>query len=168
MINLLLRNIGRFVLLVLLQIIIFDNMQLSHYALPYIYILFILLLPFETPGWLVLISGFLLGFSVDLFEHTYGLHTAATVMMAFLRPTVLKIVAPRDGYDPNTYPRISYYGFIWFLQYALLLVFVHHLFLFYFEAFSFRYFFQTLFRVVISTLFSVSLIILSQFFMYRK
>ncbi|NOY38534.1 MAG: rod shape-determining protein MreD [Chlorobi bacterium] len=168
MINLILRNIARFVVLILIQVIILDNIQLSHYAIPFMYVLFLLLLPFETPGWLVLILGFILGFTVDLFEHTYGIHTAATVFLAFLRPLILKVVAPRDGYGSNTYPRIYYFGLTWFLKYTFILVFFHHLFLFYFEAFSFHHFFSTFLRVLLSTLFSVTLIVLSQYFMYRK
>jgi rod shape-determining protein MreD len=168
MINLLLRNILRFIVLVLVQVVLLDNMQLGAYAIPFVYVLFILLLPFETPGWLGLLLGFALGFTIDMFEHTPGLHTAATVLIAFLRPIVLKIVAPRDGYEPNTYPRIHYYGFLWFLKYALFLVFFHNLILFYFEAFSFHHFFTTLFRVVLSTLYSVTLIVFSQYVIYRK
>lgn len=168
MINLLLRNTGRFVVLVLLQVLIIDNIQFSEYINPFIYILFILLLPFETPGWLLLFSAFFLGFSVDLFEHTPGLHASATVFMAFLRPLVLKILSPRDDYEPNTFPRIYYYGFVWFLKYAFILTFMHHLFLFYVEIFSFSNFFMTLLKVFLSTLFSLVLIMISQYLIYKK
>ncbi|HBH47981.1 MAG TPA: rod shape-determining protein MreD, partial [Bacteroidales bacterium] len=86
------RNIIRFALVVLVQILIFNNIELGGYLNPYVYTLFILLLPFETPGWVVLISGFLLGFSVDIFSETLGMHTAATVFMAYLRPIALSMV----------------------------------------------------------------------------
>jgi hypothetical protein len=168
MINLLLRNIGRFVVLVLLQVLIIDNIQFSEYINPFIYVLFILLLPFETPGWLLLVLAFFLGFSVDLFEHTPGLHASATVFMAFLRPLVLKILSPRDDYEPNTFPRIYYYGFVWFFKYAFILVFMHHLLLFYVEVFSFSNFFMTFLKVLLSTLFSLVLIIISQYLVYKK
>ena len=168
MINLILRNGARFVVLVFLQAVLFDNMQLSHSMLPFIYVLFILLLPFETPGWLVLISSFLLGGTVDLFEHTMGLHAAAATIMGFSRPGILKIFSPRDGYEVNTYPRIYYYGAGWFIRYTLTLVFIHHFFLFYLEAFSFQHFFTTLARVILSALYSSLLIVLSQYLVYRK
>jgi rod shape-determining protein MreD len=168
MIKLLGRNTIRFVILVLLQILVFNNIQISGYLVPYIYILFVLLLPFETPGWLLLLSGFALGLSVDMFTHTLGMHTAATVFMAFMRLHVLQTIAPRDGYETGTFPRIYYYGFEWFLKYTLVLVFAHHFILFYIEVFRFTDFFSTLLRVVLSSLFSVILIILSQYFIYRK
>jgi hypothetical protein len=168
MIKLLGRNIIRLIVLVLVQILVFNNIQFSGYVVPYIYILFILLLPFETPRWLLLLAAFTLGISVDLFTQTPGMHAAASVFMAFLRPWVLGMSAPRDGYEPGTYPRLYYYGFQWFLRYTVILVLAHHLVLFYIEVFRFSEFFSTLLRVLLSSLFSIILIILSQYFIYRK
>jgi rod shape-determining protein MreD len=168
MINLAGRNIIRFVILVLVQVLILNNIQVSGYILPYFYVLFILLLPFETPKWLLLIAAFALGLSVDLFSHTPGMHASASVFMAFLRPYVLEMSSPRDGYEPGSFPRLYYYGFQWFLRYTLILVFAHHFVLFYVEVFRFAEFFNTLARVLLSTLFSTILIMLSQYFIYRK
>ena len=168
MINVLPRNIVRFILLVLVQVFIFNNIEISGYINPYIYILFIILLPFETPAWLALVLGFLLGFSIDIFTETLGMHTAACVFMAFIRPYVLSNFAPRDGYESGSFPRIFYYGLPWFIKYATILVFAHHLVLFYLEMFSFSDFFATFLRVLLSTLFSSFLIILSQYFIFRK
>lgn len=162
------RNIIRFVILVLLQALVFNNIQLSGYLNPYIYTLFILLLPFETPGWLVILTGFFLGFSVDIFSETMGMHTAATTLMAYLRPMALSMVAPRDGYEAGSFPRVSYYGIAWFLQYSLILVFAHHTVLFFIELFSFEDLFRVLLRIILSTLFSVSLICMSQYLVFRK
>ena len=168
MINLLIRNTGRFIVLVLLQVLLIDHMQISGYIQPFFYVIFILLLPFETPGWLVLVSAFFLGLSIDFFENTPGLHASATVFMGFLRPGLLKLIAPRDGYEPQTYPRIFYYGTNWFVKYSLILIFAHHLMLFFLEVFTMTYFFETLLRVFLSTIFSFVLIVLSQFLIYRK
>ncbi len=161
-------NIVRFIVLVMLQILVLNNIQISGYIVPHFYVLFILLLPFETPRWLLLIVAFALGISVDLFMHTPGMHASATVFMAFLRPFVLEMSAPRDGYEPGSFPRLSYYGFQWFLRYTVILVLAHHFFLFYLEVFRFAEFFNTLLRVVMSSLFSIILIMLSQYFIYRK
>jgi len=168
MIKLLGRNIIRFAVLVLVQILVLNNIQISGYIVPNFYILFVLLLPFETPRWLLLISAFALGISVDIFTQTPGMHAAATVFMAFLRPWVLEMSSPRDGYEPGTFPRMFYYGFQWFLRYTIILVLAHHFILFYIEVFRLTEFFSTLLRVLLSSLFSVILIILSQYFIYRK
>jgi rod shape-determining protein MreD len=168
MIKLFGRNIIRFVVLVLVQILILNNVQISGYIIPNFYILFILLLPFETPKWMLLLLAFTLGISVDLFTQTPGMHAAATVFMAFLRPGVLEMSAPRDGYESGSFPRIYYFGFQWFLRYAAILILAHHLVLFYIEVFRFAEFFSTLLRVLLSSSFSLVLIMLSQYFIYRK
>ena len=168
MIKLFGRNIIRFIVLVLVQILVLNNIQISGYILPYFYVLFILLMPFETPKWMLLCIAFALGISVDFFTQTIGMHAAASVFMAYLRPWVLEMNSPRDGYEPGTYPRLYYYGFQWFLRYTVILVLAHHFFLFYIEVFRFSEFFSTLLRVLLSTVFSVILILLSQYFIYRK
>lgn len=168
MINLYVRNIGRFIVLVLFQVLVLNNIQFSGYVNPFMYVLFILLLPFETPRWLLLLSGFLLGLSVDIFSNTLGLHASATVFMAFMRPYVLRIISPHDGYETGTFPRVFYYGVTWFLNYAIILVVMHHLFLFYIEVFRFAEFFRTLLRVILSASFSILIIVISQYIIYRK
>jgi rod shape-determining protein MreD len=162
------RNIFRFVVVVLFQVLVMDNVMISGYMIPYVYLLFILLMPFETPRWVVLLSGFMLGLGIDLFEHTLGMHTFATVLVAFIRPYILGMLAPRDGYEPDTFPRIHYYGFTWFLKYTLLIVFVHHFALFFLEVFQLQNFLSTLLRVILSSALSVSSIVLSQYFVFRK
>ncbi|MDX2429482.1 MAG: rod shape-determining protein MreD [Bacteroides sp.] len=156
------RNILRFFVVIAFQILVMDNVMINGYMVPYVYLLFIILMPFDTPRWVVLLSGFLLGFGIDLFEHTPGMHTAATVLIAFIRPYILNLLAPRDGYESETFPRIYYYGFAWFLKYTLLIVLVHHLALFYLEVFQLQNFLSTLLRVILSTALSASTIVLSQ------
>lgn len=162
------RNIIRFAILVLVQTLVFNNIELGGYLNPYIYTLFILLLPFETPGWLVILTGFLLGLSVDIFNETLGMHTAATTLMAYLRPTALSMVAPRDGYEAGSFPRVYYYGIVWFIQYSLILIFAHHMVLFFIELFRIQDLFHVLLRIFLSTLFSVSLLCMSQYLVFRK
>jgi rod shape-determining protein MreD len=162
------RNIFRFFAVLLFQVLVMDNVMINGYMIPYIYLLFIILLPFETPRWVQLFSGFALGLAMDLFTGTAGIHTAATVLAAFIRPYLLGLLASRDGYEPDTFPRIHYYGFLWFLKYTILIVLIHHLALFYLEVFQLKFFFSTLLRVVLSTILTTSTIVLSQYFVFRK
>jgi len=162
------RNIVRFLVVILFQVLVMDNVMINGYMIPYVYLLFILLMPFETPRWTQLILGFLLGFGIDLFLNTPGMHTAATVLVAFIRPYLLDLLAPRDGYDTDSFPRIHYYGFLWFLKYTLIIVVIHHFLLFYLEVFQLKDFLSTLLRVILSSILSTSTIILSQYFVFRK
>jgi rod shape-determining protein MreD len=163
MINRILRLGLLFILLFLLQVLLFNNIQFSGYVNPYIYIMFILLLPFELPSWLLLILSFTTGLTMDLFSGTPGMHTSATVLAGFIRPYVLRITSPRDGYETGAGPSMMVYGFRWFLIYVSIVVFIHHLALFYLEVFRLAGFFSTMFRVILSTLFSVSFIMLLEY-----
>jgi rod shape-determining protein MreD len=168
MIRLLSRNIIRFIILVLIQVLVLNNIQLSGYVNPYFYVLFILLMPFETPGWAVTLFGFSIGMTIDLFANTPGIHAVATTFMGYLRLFVLRYMAPRDSYEPGTFPRVFYYGFNWFFRYALILTFAHHFVLFIVESFHFAAFGHILLRVFLSTIFSLTLIMISQYLIFRK
>ncbi|NOZ45644.1 MAG: rod shape-determining protein MreD [Chlorobi bacterium] len=167
MIKVILRNIICFVLIVLFQVLVLNNVQFSSLLNPFVYTLFILLLPFEISGWFLLILAFILGFSIDAFTNTPGLHASATVFMASFRPMVLRGIAPRDDYEIGTFPRLSQYGFAWFVKYTVILVFIHHLFYFVIEAFSSFNLLTVLARTFISSIVAIFLIVLSQFIIFR-
>jgi len=166
MINSVLRFVLLFILLVLFQVLFFNNIQFSGYINPYVYILFILLLPFEIPAWLVLLLSFSMGITIDFFSGTPGIHTSSTVLAGFVRPYVLRVVSPRDGYESGPDPSMSSYGFRWFFSYTLLIVLIHHFALFYLEVFRFADFFRTMLRIILSTLFSLTFILIIEF--YRR
>lgn len=168
MIKIIGRNIVRFVFLILLQVWVLNNVQFSGFVNPYMYVLFILLLPFETPKALVLVLAFLMGLSIDMFTDTIGMHASALVLTAFIRPFLLKMIAPRDGYEIGSFPRIFYYGFVWFLKYAFILVLIHHLFLFTIEVFNFHNYHLVLWRTILSAALSTVLIVVSQYVIFRK
>lgn len=166
MINSILRFGLIFILLILLQLLVLNNIQFSGYVNPYVYILFILLLPVEIPSWLLLIISFSTGLIIDFFSGSPGMHSSATLMAGFARPYILRVIAPRDGYEAGSSPSMLAYGFRWFLSYTLLIVLIHHTTLFYLEVFRFSEFFRTLLRVILSSLFTVSFILLIEF--YRR
>ena len=166
MINKILKFLLFFILLILLQILLFNNIQFSGYINPYVYLMFILLLPVEIPSWLLLLLSFLTGLTMDFYSDSPGIHCSATVLTGFLRPYILRIISPRDGYEHNSVPSMLIYGFRWFLIYTLLMVLVHHTALFYLEVFRFTDFFRTILRVLLSSLFTVTFILLIEY--YRK
>jgi hypothetical protein len=91
------------------------------------------------------------------------MHTSATVLAGFVRPFILRIISPRDGYEPGADPSILIYGFKWFLIYTSIIVIIHHTALFYLEVFRFTDFFRTLLRVLLSSLFSITFIVLLEY-----
>jgi hypothetical protein len=103
-----------------------------------------------------------------MFTDTGGMHAAACVFMGYIRPGILKLFSPRDGYEFGTQPTVQYLGIPWFLSYAGILIFAHHLILFFVEIFRFSEFFSTFFRVIISSFFTLILVIVTQYLFYRK
>jgi rod shape-determining protein MreD len=166
MINSVLRFTLIFILLILLQLLLFNNIQFSGYINPYVYIIIILILPSAIPPWLLLLISFITGLTIDFFMGSPGMHTSATVLAGFCRPYVLDLIAPRDGYESGSDLSMSAYGFRWYLIYAVIIVVIHHTVLFYLEVFSFSGFFRTLLRVILSSVFTIAFILLVE--KYRK
>ena len=96
MIGLAIRNIVQFIVLVLLQVLILNQVTFfDGWAQPYLYIYFIIALPFNFPNRFILPLGFITGLTIDFFTHTPGIHASATLLLAYLRPYVIKSIRPR-------------------------------------------------------------------------
>lgn len=158
--NRLIINILRFVGLLLLQVLIVDNIRLGYYVHPYVYVLFILLLPFNTPRWQLLLLGFTMGFAVDLFCGTPGLNAAATVFMSFIRPYVINSMIIRKDINDNDEPSLSNMGVSWFLIYSTLMLVAHNIVLFLLEIFSLKLFYLAIIQTLLSVVGSLLLIFL--------
>ncbi|MDP2424485.1 MAG: rod shape-determining protein MreD [Bacteroidales bacterium] len=162
------RLVIRFVVLVLLQVLVLNHVRLGGYMNPYLYVLFVLLLPFSISGWALLMLSFFLGFTVDVFSNTGGIHAAATVLMALFRPNLVKLYYSKEDFEPNASPSLKYMGFQYFLGYSLVLVSIHHLALFSLEVFRFSEFGFTFLRALLSIALTLLIIIISQYLFYVK
>jgi len=125
--------------------------------------MFILLLPAEISSWFLLVLSFFTGLTIDFFTGTPGMHAGATVLAGFTRPYVLRVISPREGYETSSDPSMFVYGFKWFLIYTLVIVLIHHTLLFYLEVFRLTDFLNTFLRVLMSSLFSVTFILLLEY-----
>ena len=161
-------NIIRFVVLVFIQVFLLKNINLYNLATPYLYILFILLLPFEIPNLLLFVLAFLTGLTIDAFYDTPGLHASACVLLAFVRVLFISITVQKEGFDNEPEPTLSIMGFRWFLTYAVVLTLSHHFFLFSLEAFHLSEIQYTLSRFVSSSIFTVFLMLVTGLLFFRK
>ncbi|MFE3871516.1 MULTISPECIES: rod shape-determining protein MreD [Flavobacterium] len=153
----LLVNIFRFVLLLAVQIIIFNNMNFLGYISPFPYILFIILYPVNGNKSGLLIASFFLGLIMDMFSNSGGIHTTACLVLAYFRPFIFKFsfglsyeyqtVKLNDVLTPERF------------SFILLSVLIHHLILFILEAFQFSFILDILLRTLLSTLFTLLLCI---------
>jgi len=158
----------RFLILILVQVVVLNNVQFSGFINPFVYIMFIMMLPVRMPKTFLLLAAFITGLVVDVFSNTMGMHAAACVFMAYVRPSVLRIMAPRDGYETESSPSAKELGFTWFLIYAATLTFVHHFILFYIEVFRFSEFFTTLLRILLSSVATLLTIMIINIFLVNR
>lgn len=166
----LVRNIIRFVLLVFLQVYVLNIMPLLHELItPYIYFLYLLWLPFYIKkGWL-LILGLLLGLSIDYYTITPGLHAAASVLVAYLRPIIINLFAPKDSTEFSyKEPSPKAMGWTAYLLYALILSFCHNFYLLFLEWLSFGSFIVFLMKIIVTTVISIMMIIIAELIFPRK
>ncbi len=161
-------NILRFLILVCIQVFLLKNVVLYGLNVPYLYILFILLLPFETPNWLLFFLAFLMGVTIDMFNDTLGLHATACAILALVRVIFISITVQKDNYDSEPEPTLGIMGLRWFFFYAVILTFIHHFFLFNFEVFKISEIPSTLSRVILSSLFTITLIFITELLFYRR
>ena len=136
-----LHKIGWFIGLVLLQVLILNNVHIAGYATPFLYIYLILKFESDTPRNALMLWAFFLGLAVDVFSDTPGMNAAATVLLAFLRPTFLRTM-----------------GILPFLKYLVVSVLIHHGLLLTLEFFSFAHIGTLLLRIAASTLLTVTCI----------
>jgi rod shape-determining protein MreD len=161
----------RFLLLILFQVLILNNIALQWWAqpigfpifTPYIYPLFVLLLPFQTPQWLVLCVGFVLGISIDFFMNTPGMHAAALILMSQFRMGMLKAFLPNKLKEyENMAPSVKSMGWTVFIAFSILQILIHHSALFILEIWSIQNFGYLLLKILASTITSILLIIVYQ------
>jgi len=152
-----------FFIYLVLQVMLMKNIVLFNTAFCFIYIAFILLLPIETNALLLMVLAFFLGFMVDIFYDSLGLHASTLVLVAFLRNHWLSRITPQGGYDSGEGPTLAANGFQWFLIYTLPIIFIHHFALFFIEAGGFGLLGYTLIKVFFSTIFTFLAILLIQY-----
>ena len=164
------RQIINFLFFTLLQVFIMKDLVLFNTGFSFAYIGFLLLVPLDKNISVSLLMAFLYGLFMDIFTDSYGINAAACVLLVYVRPRLVKLLfSNRPGSDDLINPSVEEMGINSFSFYVLLLAFIHHLVLFYSEAFSTNAFFLTFWKVIISSLFTTLIIVLSQYlFFYSK
>jgi hypothetical protein len=161
-------HIALFFVYVLVQVILLKNLVLFDAAFCFLYVAFVLLLPFELSALVTMLIGFALGLSIDIFYNSMGMHAFATVLMSYLRGFWMAVITPQGGYDVGETPTLSANGVQWFLVYSIPLVFIHHVVLFFLEAFGFDMFWYTMMKMIGSLFFTMTVILFLQFLVPQR
>jgi hypothetical protein len=157
-----------FALYIGVQVTIFRNLALFNVSFCFIYLGFILFLPIDIDRILLLFLGFISGLIIDLFYDSVGIHTAASVMLAFLRPHWINVLTPQGGFNIGVSPSLRHLPFLWITRYLIPIILIHHFAIFYIEAGGFSMFFFTLVKVLSSVLFTYFVLVLVQLLFYRR
>lgn len=158
----------RFIALVATQILVLNKVQFGGYLNPYIYPLFILLLPLKTSPVVMLIIGFILGFTIDLYSGVMGIHTAATLFISYFRNRIVKVVIGLTPDDFLSAPGLKILGTFRFIYYTIVIILLHHLILFFLEVFTFNQAHDTLLRVFVNSIVSVLFIIVTMILFEKR
>ncbi len=138
------------VAVIVLQVFLFDNLEIGVYLNPLIYMTFILLLPIETAPLTVLLLGLLTGVTMDAATGAAGLNTLSTLPVAFLRGGLLRLTCPKDAVTDGGLPSERRLGRVGFVRYVALAVLLHSIVYFTMERATFDYFHLTLLRTLLS------------------
>jgi hypothetical protein len=156
-------QIVSFFVYLLYQVLILKNIVLFNTAFCFLYVAYLFFLPVESNPLFLMFAGFMMGFAIDIFYDSLGLHAFSCVLVMYLRNYWLSLITPQGGYDSSATPSIAINGMQWFLTYTIPLVFVHHAVLFFVEAGGFGMFWFTLWKIITSTIFTTMVTVVVQY-----
>jgi len=160
----------RFAVLILLQVYVLNRIpHLHQFITPYLYFLFILWLPFSVSRQWLLLIGFITGLTLDYFTMTPGLHAAACLLIAYVRPFLITILTPKDSTEFN-YREPSPRAMQWtpYLVYVFVLTLLHHGYMVFLEWMSVGSFLDFIIKVIASTGISLLMILAVELLFPRK
>ena len=165
----LVKNIIRFILFILAQVFVLNNIPpLHHLVNPYLYFLFVLWLPFNMGRKTLLVYAFILGLCLDFFTKTPGLHAAPCVLIAYMRPFIINFLMPNEGEVNFNEPSIKSMGIAPYLTYVAVLTLFHHAFLFLLEALQFADVIYFMVKTLLSAAISLLVIVIVELLFVRK
>lgn len=157
-----------FFVLILAQVFIFDNVNIWGYVNPYIYIMFLIMLPMQIRHSTLLILGFVSGMTIDLLTGSAGLSAMVATFVAFVRPSILRITAGRDVINVGGIPSSTIFGNMQFVMYILLMMLCYNIPYFLIEVMNPSEILHTSIRIICSTIFTVVIIYAAHFLITGK
>lgn len=147
-----------FFALLLLQVMVFNNIHLLGYATPMPFIYAILILHNETPRWVYVVLGFILGLLIDITSNTIGENAAATTFLGLITPHLLNACSPPDRTDDGFIPTAELMKWRGFLMYVTTASTIHVSIFFIIENFSFMHPADLLLSILSSTALTILII----------
>ena len=152
------KQIGRYVLVMVLQVLLFNQLQLLGVCHPYIYILCLLMMPITLPHSADMFIGAAVGLVMDAFCNTPGIHMAACILVMFMRPYLLGVIV-NDKDRLNEQISIHSLGLEAMVKYTAVLVVVHHLMVFMIASWGWTHLGFVLLETVVSSILTIGIIL---------
>ena len=152
------KQLGRYIIVMLLQVLLFNQLQLWGVCHPYIYVLCLLMMPITLPHSMDMIIGAALGIVMDIFCNSLGVHTAACILLMFIRPYLVGALV-NDKDRLNEQLNIRTLGLEAMVKYVVILVLIHHFTVFMLAAWSWSHFLFVLIETAASSLLTVLIIL---------
>lgn len=152
------KQIGRYVLVMLLQVLLFNQLQMWGVCHPYIYVLCLLMMPITLPHSMDMLIGAAVGLMMDIFCNSLGIHTAACITLMFIRPYLLGLVV-NDKDRLNEQISLRALGMEALIKYVVVLVLVHHFMVFLLAAWSWMHIGFVLKETLVSSAITISIVI---------
>lgn len=168
--NQVLKNIIRFILILGVQIFVLNKIPPLHqFIVPYFYFVFILWLPFKITRTALLFISFIFGYTADAFFKTPGLHLAACILIAYLRPPLIQLLLPKEATEwGNEEPSRKTMGQVPYLTYIIIMTFLHHFYLILLEWLQFGSFLYFFGKLVATSVLSIVLISIADLMINRN
>ncbi|KXX68559.1 hypothetical protein [Flammeovirga sp. SJP92] len=162
-----LKQAGLFLIYLFVQVLFFRNLTFfDGNVMVFPYVAFLVLLPFGAMNMSILLVAFCMGFVVDIFYDSIGIHTASCVFLAFTRTQIMKWTAPTGGYELSEIPTINQMGFGTFLVFVIPQILLHHITLFMIEAGNMSFMPKAILRGVLSTFATLVIVLAIQYLFY--
>lgn len=152
------KNIIWFFLLVIIQVLIFNNINLFGYTNPLIYIVFVFYYPLQKEKGLFLFFSFLLGLSIDFFSNSGGINAAATLFIAFIRLNLLSFILGKTDFDYHLF-NLRSISFGKAISFITLITLIHHFILFSLDYFSLNDFGSIIMKTITTSVFTIHIIL---------
>lgn len=160
------KQILNLVVLLALQVLIFNHVCLFGFLNPNVYVLALLLLPVTMPKSAQYVVAFATGFIVDMFQMTFGAHTSAAMVLVLLRPYLMNLLNVNKKKAEVEVPLPGRKDLKWLTIYTLILVFAHQLVVTMLLTSSFQRFGLTLLSIVLNTAFTGLLVLCAEYLFY--
>ncbi len=152
------KEIGRLLIILALQVLLFDHLHIGIWGFPMGYVFFLITLSPRIPRWAEMCIGFAIGMCMDICHSSLGIHTAACVAITYLRPIILTNIVQEIERVKNHISSQSI-GRIEYAKCAILLTFIHHFIVFALEAWNWQHWWIIILQTIISTLLTLIIVI---------